>query len=278
IWQARDGAADNVVLAPFTAVFYQLAVTDATWGNLVNLTYKAIGRHLSPGGGDEVLRNGQPFPYADFLELSIDRDGNFSDECRIIVGDDYSAGFVAQYEDAVKMYTTNPDYPNIYSIAEDNTSLAFNKMPFKPEVPLGVRLNKEGTYTIGVKDLVGYADKYILLEDKVLNKTQDLREGSYTFESGKEATNERFVLRFTDNYTNKEDIESNVVIYTENNTVFVRNIHPGDKVQIYNTSGSLVVNDVASGNEVSYSLNNGAGVYIVKITGSTVLVDKVILK
>ena len=269
-WKTADPNWDDILMSPYTGCFYQI-------GEDTTLGYLKEGRDFFEG--DISFRNDKKQKaYTDIIELNLDKDGESKDLLRVISGENYSNDFVAG-EDAIKMFTpilTNPDF---YCVVNDN-SVIYNKIPAtQNEVPLGIRTGESGTYTIRLNTQYGYEGKNIILEDKELNVTQDLAVESYSFSAGKINTKDRFVLRFADNYTNIDNPESgNIIVYTENNTVYVRNIAEGDLVQIYSTGGSLVKSEVASNSEISIPLGYISGVYIVKITGSKSLVTKVVIK
>ena len=137
--------------------------------------------------------------------------------------------------DAFCLFSNNNSVPNLYSITKGQTPLKINALPIQnldsSYVPLGLRLNTSGTYTISNESLIGLENAFILLEDTYNDTIINLKTNSYTFDFSAGDTKDRFILRFflnnapvltykTENHSSFEDQEYN---FTLNANTFIDN-------------------------------------------------------
>ena len=266
--QSNDGWSDaydlsdpkDVVLAPpYSGFFLQ---TDGQSHKQVRpLRFHVNGRSLN--NALAPFRSTQ-LSELNKLELRLQREGSDSfDKLRVVMNENYSDSFVIG-EDALKMITSKSS--QFYTMI-DGYPILFNKMrPTSEEIPLGLIINDAGQYSIGINDLEGFENAIFYLIDKELNKVYNLSENDYVFEPGILSTENRYALRVVNDVTNINRIESsNIVAYSNNKTIYMKNLEAGDLITIYNLSGQLVAKETAVSNE--YSKNLADGVYLLRVSG-----------
>ena len=172
------------------------------------------------------------------------------------------------------------DFLDFYSINEEkNLTIQGRALPFdeNDEIPLGYRIAVEGNFTINIDETDGLLSRQeVFLEDKLTNKTVNLKEGNYTFNTAAGTFDDRFVLKYTNktlsiDETDKED--GILVLYSNNYKSLI--IHNNDlystvnSVALFNITGQNIanweVNDFEQTN-IQFPIKNiSSGVYIVKV-------------
>lgn len=172
------------------------------------------------------------------------------------------------------------EFVDFYSINQDkNLVIQGRALPFNEndEVPLGLRTTIKGDFTINIDQVDGLLNNQnVFIEDKLMNKTANLKEGNYTFNTTAGTFDDRFVLRYTDKtlsveQTDKED--GILVLYSSNYKTLI--IHNNDMysavnaVALFNITGQNIsnweVNDSEQTN-IQFPIKNiSSGVYIVKV-------------
>lgn len=128
-------------------------------------------------------------------------------------------------------------------------------------VPLGIFIEKEGVYKIAISaadGLFSNNSQSIYLEDKLLNIIHDLRNLPYQFSSGKGIFNERFVLRYTNEFlTNEEFVKSNQLVITINHSqiTIASKAEVITKIQIFDMLGRKIYNKKDVNSNI-YSISN----------------------
>ncbi|HSD08143.1 T9SS sorting signal type C domain-containing protein [Flavobacterium sp.] len=150
-------------------------------------------------------------------------------------------------------------FVDFYSINEaKNLTIQGRKLPFNTadEVPLGYKTTIAGTFQIGIDDVDGdLIDQPIYLEDKLTNKTHNLKSGDYSFTTEIGTFKDRFVLRYTD--TSKlgtgdfEIKEKEVIVSVKDRQIKINSFAETiASVKIYDLKGSLIYeNDKVNKNE-----------------------------
>lgn len=176
------------------------------------------------------------------------------------------------------------EFVDFYSVNQDkNLVIQGRALPFdeNDEVPLGYRTVIDGTFTINIEQVDGLlANQQVFIEDKLTNTISDLKNGNYTFTTAVGTFNERFVLRYKNNTSNKtlsvdettEDNDGIIVIYSNNyKTLIIRN--NGDStintVSLFSMTGqNISVWDVKDSEQTSIQIpikDISPGIYIVKV-------------
>jgi len=127
---------------------------------------------------------------------------NFSDPLVVYFDSSLSLDF-EKNRDALKLYNSNKDLPNFYSITEDGKETSINGIS-KPEVknnfrlPLGVKTEKSGNLIIQHEDLENFpGDFHLFLIDQDRRISVNLKERGYKLNLEKGEYKNRFFLLFS---------------------------------------------------------------------------------
>jgi hypothetical protein len=167
-------------------------------------------------------------------------------------------GFDRAYD--AESYTGNEI--DIYSIV-DNKSLVIQgrALPLDDAdiVPLGIAITNAGEYNIAIDEVDGLmTNKTIYLEDKLLNTTHNLTEGSYTFTTASGTFDNRFVLRYTDATLGIKEptlAENQVLVFTKDKKIKVNSATQNiDTITVYDLLGrQLIKKDKVNSREFTLS-------------------------
>jgi hypothetical protein len=172
------------------------------------------------------------------------------------------------------------DFLDFYSInSEKHLTIQGRGLPFdqNDEVPLGFRVAVGGNFTlkIGQKDGL-LSNQEIFIEDKLINKVVNLKEGNYTFTTTAGTFDDRFKLKYTNQTLGVEEVETNdgiIALYSNNyKTLIIRNNLKDttvNSVMLFNLAGQKIANwDVKGREQTSIQIpikNLSSEIYIVKI-------------
>jgi len=227
------------------------------------------------------------------IRLKVSNDKN-SDETIIVFNENASNSF--DNYDSEKMFGTNKDLPELYTIA-DAEKLVINGLESvakNSNIPLGFKTAKAGTFTISANEINGLEGIPVILEDKLLNKTQDLTQtASYTFASDSVNDTTRFAIRlkadngpfccglFPDLESGVNTIDDNsITVFAKGNTITINStdINNGT-ASVYNLLGQEIVTSKITGTTTVITESISAGTYFVKIEkGKTVVTKKIIIE
>ena len=198
--------------------------------------------------------------------------------------------------DTKKMFNTNNDMPQLFTLA-DNEKLVINGMKpinISKVIALGFKTAKAGTFTISANEINGLDGVPVILEDKLLNKTQDLTQTtSYTFASDSINDTTRFAIRLkADNgpfccglYPDQEigvnTIDDNsITVFAKGNSIIINStdINNGT-ASVFNLLGQEIITGEVTGTTTVIATSIPAGTYFVKIEkGKTVVTKKIIIE
>ncbi|WP_300566687.1 choice-of-anchor D domain-containing protein [Flavobacterium sp.] len=166
----------------------------------------------------------------------------------------------------------------IYSlIGFEGQTIQGRQLPFdqNDQVPLGVKVPANGNYSIAIGEVDGFfanSSQDIFLEDKLLNVIHNLRTSPYPFTATQGITNNRFVLRYTNNTLGNDDFEvteNNVKVYASDNAIRLNSKLENIKgYAVYNVLGqTLVAKENVNANEsVINTIVKSNQALIVKVT------------
>ena len=195
-----DGGAADAFIPPHQGFF--AVATEAA--NEQNFTFSpAMQTH---GNSSHIYKEKE----AENSIVLILKAAQYYDETKIRI--DSRSTWKRDRYDALKLFSYNTAVPQLYSLADDDISLAINGIPeaqSRDYMPLGLLLPEADHYEIALLSAEGsFAPAEILLEDKNTGTRHKLESGSYHF-NGEEGINEdRFVLHFKE-VTGIEDISEN---------------------------------------------------------------------
>jgi hypothetical protein len=141
-------------------------------------------------------------------------------------------------------------YIDFYSVNDNkNFVIQGRALPFDKtdKVPLGFKTSIEGTFEISIDQVDGIlASESIFVEDKVKGVVVDLKKGPYSFSTSIGTFNDRFVLRFTNNDSilnviDTTNLYKSVIVSVQNHQIKINSFDEIiDKLMIYDLNGRLV--------------------------------------
>ena len=278
LWIAHLPSASPLVLRPYGVMYVQTdaSVTNTFNGTSGGFTFLPSGLTFSRPPGGPVVRSLQRTDY-DMIELQLANPANtdFVSPVYFRLGDRFSKLFV-KAEDDIQLDTRHDRLPILWSLAQyensaESNELFVNSMPYgENEVPLGVNAPLESEYVLSLREFTNETIQSVILWDKATGSKTELLKSSYSFLSGGNLnTQNRFVLFINGNGSNRlNEPAAEVYAYVENNRLTVKNLVPGDKIQVTNISGHTIIAAVADGNTFTTGLSQ-KGVYVVIVKGKT---------
>jgi len=291
-WKPMLPIAQTKTMRPYAPLFVQ---TDSATSNggLLNRNGDVGGfQYLVSRGitldpsSTPLLRSTSAAPPYDLFQLDLTNAQNstLTASAFFKFNSSYSVSFRGAEDDLI-LTTTSATEPIVWSVVPNGTgtNLAFvNALPYtESEVPLGVNIPAAGSYTFSLKDIYVNDNslKSAILQDKSTDTKTELLKGDYTFQaSGAFNTQDRFVLFINKSVTSIEQIgTSEIYAYMVNNILTVKNLNPGDKVQVSDVTGRIFASAIASSETYTVTLNQ-KGVYIVNVRGEKAKTLKVLNK
>ena len=152
-------------------------------------------------------------------------------------------------------------YIDFYSFNEGkNWTIQGRMSPFEDsdEVVLGYKTEINGSFTISIDHFdESFTGQSIYIEDKDKMILHNLKKEPYVFSTEKGIFNNRFVLKFSDKKLNVSDIELNksaLSIFQKKGLLIIESIDSDiQKVQIYDFSGKLIMEQNAHQNSITIS-------------------------
>ena len=187
--------------------------------------------------------------------------------------------------DSEKMFYTDEDVPQIYSLTSDNTQTAINgqaELALNEEriIPLGFSTPVSGTFTFTATNLNDFdVNVSVYLEDVQLSVFQDLRQSAtYNFSSAVADNANRFKLHFGNMVTSVPSVtESAVSVYADNSNIYV-NTPKTATIKVYDVLGNLIMNQQSAQGLNKLQMNVETGIYIVNVqTGTETTTQKVMI-
>lgn len=203
------------------------------------------------------------------LRLRISKD-DVSDELIFVFNPQADNGIDAY--DSEKMFTGAASIPQLYSLVEEQ-KLVINGLDSyinNTEIPVAIQIGEAGTYTISANEIQGLLGVPVVLEDKLLQVTQDLTTGNYTFTCEPMEATDRFVLHLKSDEQTTEITDatpSTIRVSTTSNTVTVYTTETQGTITIQDITGKIISSNAIVGQETTIAVQSG--VYIVKILTPT---------
>jgi len=263
-------------LRPYGVVFVQKLD-----GNNLTFTYNGDGTGLvlDQDPAYPVMRSSSSADY-DLIQLQVNDVKNTGNASRVYFkfNDSYSQSFNSLEGDRVLLDTGSPTFPIVWALAPNINNVRdityIDCLPYNDnEVPLGMNIPAAGQYNFSLKNvIVTKGITSAVLWDKTTNQNIDMLKSDYTFQANV-AVNDttRFVLFINKTPTAISQVATpDIYAYSENNTITVKNLTSGDKVQILDMTGRIIASGIASNNTYSATVNQ-KGVYIVNVRGDKTL-------
>jgi hypothetical protein len=192
-----------------------------------------------------------------------------------------------------RMFDALTDYKatqNFYSLLENEVmTIQGRPLPFdvNDQVPMGIKTPTNGTYTIAIAAADGlFAGKVqkIYIEDKLLGTINDITAVPYQFTATQGITNNRFVLRYTNQAlsTTDHDLANNAVtVFASTAGININSTTESIKgYTVYNVLGQTLAekNNVNANQSVVNTIakNNQALIVKIVLTNGQAIIKKVI--
>jgi len=219
------------------------------------------------------------------LMLSINR-AVYSDEMLIRFIDGATIDFDPAY-DAAKLFSTNENHPQIYTILDAGKEIAINSMPeliANTTVVVGFTTNHADVLEINAANLSSFdSNVEIILEDLYDNTMTNLKQtNSYSFNSATGAFNDRFLVHFNLTTTNTDELnQQQAIVYTYDNAIYISHVvNNKASATLYNMLGQIVFSQELTAHTLNkINTATASGHYVLKIIdGSHTSSHKVHLK
>ncbi len=210
-----DGGAAAAFIPPHQGFF--VVATEAAKGE--NFTFSpAMQTH---GNSSHIYKEKE----AENSIVLILKAAQYYDETKIRI--DSRSTWKRDRYDALKLFSYNAEVPQLYSLADDDISLAINGIPeaqSRDYMPLGLLLPEADHYEIALLSAEGsFAPAEILLEDKNTGTRHKLKSSSYHFNGEEGLSEDRFVLIFK-GITGIDDIteDANINIWQQGDQIILQ--------------------------------------------------------
>jgi len=269
-----DGSSSDAFIAPFQG-FMVLAKTNSN-----DQTFTFTNAMRDHGGG--FYKNQKA---GDGLVLRLSQE-NWYDETTIRMRDESEP--TRDRQDALKLFSFNPNKPQLFTITGDDFWLAVNSMPKLDEmnpVPLGLRLPEYGVYEISISTIPPQLSGIPLyIEDLQSGQWHRVDDKSMLFTEYTGDVSDRFVLHLgavgideTDNGSESNELQ--VFSHSKNITIINNHNLTGD-IMVLNMLGRQIESfELQSSSKQTHVTNLPYGVYVVyvKTTDGHVYSEKVIV-
>ncbi|MBM3435090.1 MAG: T9SS type A sorting domain-containing protein, partial [Bacteroidetes bacterium] len=179
--------------------------------------------------------------------------------------------------DAYKIITSsNPLLPQVYSITPTGVKLGINGLPETDLVAMGMIAGIPGEYTISAIETSEFEN--VILEDLAEGTKTNLLTGSYTFTTGINEPENRFIVHFTPMAV-PENVAELISVWSSGNEIKV-NAPAGTNglIHVYNVMGQEIVTSAISGNTTTIPVKNSAYYIVEVINEGSVVTKKVFVK
>lgn len=187
-----------------------------------------------------------------------------------------------QGEDIKKMFSPRSDLSEIYTISSDTEALEVNLVDNSKneiEIPIGIKSANIGSATLTIDGASNvYAYKNIILEDRLLSKSYNLRDVSvieFEKSSGSNLENRFFIRLDTNSNSIEDNWASNIFVTVKDGIQIKSDNEPITEVNIYDATGHLVFHKNQINNTSYYiSKKPWVGLHIINV--ETTLSSKVL--
>ncbi len=258
-YDAYSPVDDEFILRPYEAFFVQKPA------DLEAITFRPAGRQMTSEiqertTTEEKLRAAKNTDRI-LINLML-KNQELSDKSRIVINPTATLNYDMEC-DAAKFMSTDNTIPQLYSIDNSSVNYAINERPLNTGIiPLGYYAGATDLFTIALSNET--EGMSVDLIDKTLNRTTNLNESSYAFNSDAGKFDDRFVLRIGQSTTNMETGKVSAIKVTGSEGSLVIENAIGKTFNVYTSTGSIVASgSISSDTETKISL--AQGVYIVAI-------------
>ncbi len=218
----------------------------------------AVNNDMRSHRDAETMRDG-----IDLIRLTL-TNGTQTDESMVFFNDLASNG--ADIYDSEKQMAP-AEVPQLWSNVE-GTRMAINGInspETQPTVPLGIRVQSAGNYTITATELDLPVGAW--LEDIATGAFQSLdSEPSYTFTSEGGTVNGRFVLHFSAQVVGLDEMASGIDIFSfEKNINIILSEETRGVATVMDMAGRVITTSALQGQRTTIPMDVTTGIYIVRV-------------
>jgi hypothetical protein len=192
----------------------------------------------------------------DYLKLVVSGNG-YSDPLFIHEFD--------QENDGYKMYSMNPNVPQIFVQNNDEEFCMYNiSEPSYTCVPFGFWCAISGNYSLSIahNDFSSYTLMIEDLQEGTLTPISDDAPFTFDYEAG--SSKDRFCLHFMDMLNIADENVQAAVVFGQNMQIHVKTFGEPAQIEVFDINGRLISHTQTSGQESAIQVNS-AGLYIVKL-------------
>ena len=285
---SSDGSGGTSNIIPSMQGFF-VHVSDGTQNYPVSgslqVNNQARVNDLSPAFHKNAERDFRPL-----VRLNVKFEGQNSREDFLAIYFDYGATKRFEKElDALKIYNTDADVPNLFAVSEDDRRLSIGAYPQlydeTLEIPLGIKTDRSGNVTLRLELQENIPTGFnVYLKDKATGAVQDLsRVSVYSLPAGNGLMEGRLSLVFSSSDLSQDSFGNNSFnVYAQDGWLFV-------KIQLKETQANLRLANMAGQvllqqniyGEGSHRLSSAPppGVYLVTVyTDQGILSKKIYLQ
>jgi hypothetical protein len=228
--------------------------------NNASLTIPASSRvHSNTAWYKNTLQNDK------IVLTAIDHDGGTAQTSIIRFDANATDGYDSQYDS----YFLPGFAPNFYSGAQ-NEKYALNTLPALTgglTIPMGFQKNDSNRFSIELtENIPGQA---VYLTDLKTNVTNNLAEGSYSFDAQDGDDANRFLLHFGTLGIDKPATDLNAIAWVYDKQIYLLNAGPGI-VDVYDMQGRMLQSFLIESSDLqSRQVNLPTGVYVIRLQGTS---------
>ncbi|MBZ0244097.1 MAG: T9SS type A sorting domain-containing protein, partial [Bacteroidales bacterium] len=176
--------------------------------------------------------------------------------------------------DALKMYSFNPEVPQLYSLSADGVPLAVNSIPGTEAgapIALGVKIPAQGTYSISLQQNdQTLAPAGLFIEDRLENVFHKISDQPFAFTASEGDFADRFYLHFGMVNLPENSSASKLLIYQQGNLLQLVGTADFTQLQLFDSNGRLLSSSkLHPADRQQLEAPTAAGVYVLKLIGVT---------
>ena len=215
------------------------------------------------------------------IRLESSNEAGQMDEWLLVLDENAIQGFEMSYDGwhIGDIMNLSSDIPCLYSISPDGP-MGIDRRPFEETIQLGFSAEDAGIYTIGIDELSGIST--LVLEDTKESNFHDLFQEEYNFTWDPADDEQRFVLHLSILGVDEISTPEDILIYSYEKTVFLKNLHEPQTgtFTLTDLSGRKVMEKTISVNgTVSLITQLNPGIYIACFRNSDgVTINKLVIR
>ncbi|NTW25267.1 MAG: T9SS type A sorting domain-containing protein, partial [Lentimicrobium sp.] len=264
---SSDGIASNIIPS-MQGFFVHVSDGDYPVSGSISIGNPARVNQLSP-----VFHKSQQERESPVVRLSAEFKNENSPADPLVLYLDHTASAIFEKEtDALKLYNTTTEVPNLFAISEDNRQLSIGAFPYpdiETEIPLGIKTGKAGTINLKLVSFESSPTAYgIYLKDKASGKVQNLNlQPEYAISVEQGILEGRLSLVFSETDISQETFgSSSFSAFSQDGLIYVDIKLKEEQVniQVINLAGQAILNKTVNG-EGRHALGSALveGIYMI---------------